>query len=635
MSEPPASSSENPSDQDGPDPGRWWALAVLAAAQLMIILDASIVNIALPSAQEDLGISNADRQWMVTAYTLSFGALLLLGGRIADYTGRKRTFIIGLLGFAGASALGGLAPNQELLFAARALQGAFAALMAPAALSIVTVTFTEPKERAQAFGVFGALAGGGAAIGLIVGGVLTEYASWRWCLGVNVPVALIVAAAAVPLVRESKAHGDTRYDVPGLLLATVGLFSLVYGFTEAARAKHPDDPTSTEVQGWADPSTLTFLILAVVLLVAFVLWEQRARNPLLPLRVVLDRNRGGSFLVFLLVGAGLFAMFLFLTYYFQVNLGYTPLEAGFAFLPFSLGIILAAGVVAQLLPRVGPRALMLPGLTMAVVGMLLLTRIDQDSSYWALVFPAMVIMSVGLAGVFIPAASTSLVGVGSHDAGVASAVLNTSQQIGGSLGTALLNTIFAGAVTAYFADNPPASPRRRRRSCLSRSSTATRWRSTGAPPSSPLPCSCRSSSSTPTRRTSPPTRPWRPTPGTDAPDRSDYAGRSTVVTTSVTDGRRGVEEKPKRHGGSTSAELPEVGAAPGAGDGRDRSHRRGAVPLTAVVSGRPAGAYAAQRDPGDGVADGAPGGRRRHPGRHRESTGPAACERRVTRSSDE
>jgi Na+/melibiose symporter-like transporter len=203
---------------------------------------------------------------------------------------------------------------------------------------------------------------------------------------------------------------------------------------------------------------VTFLVVAVVLLVAFVLWEQRASNPLLPLRVVLDRNRGGSFLVFLLVGAGLFAMFLFLTYYFQVNLGYTPLEAGFAFLPFSLGIILTAGFVSQLLPRLGPRALMLPGLTMAVVGMLLLTRIDQDSSYWALVFPAMVIMSVGLAGVFIPAASTSLVGVGSHDAGVASAVLNTSQQIGGSLGTALLNTLFAGAVTAYFADNPPASP---------------------------------------------------------------------------------------------------------------------------------------------------------------------------------
>jgi EmrB/QacA subfamily drug resistance transporter len=435
------------------DPRRWWALTVLAAAQLMIVLDASIVNIALPSAQKELDISNADRQWVVTAYTLAFGALLLLGGRIADYTGRKRTFVIGLLGFATASAIGGLAPSEGLLFAARALQGAFAALMAPASLALVTVTFTEPRERAKAFGVFGALAGGGAAIGLIVGGVLTEYTSWRWCLGVNVPVALIVAAAALPLVHESKARGDTRYDVPGVLLATVGLFSLVYGFTEAARAKNPENPADTSVQGWTAPSTVTFLVVAVVLLVAFVFWERRSRNPMLPLRVVLDRNRGGSYLVFLLVGAGLFAMFLFLTYYFQINLGYSPLKAGFAFLPFSGGIILTAGIVAQLLPRVGPRVLMVTGLAMAVVGMLLLTQIDAGTAYWSHVLPAEILMSVGLAGVFIPASSTALIGVGSHDAGVASAVLNTAQQIGGSLGTALLNTLFAGAVTTYLAAN--------------------------------------------------------------------------------------------------------------------------------------------------------------------------------------
>lgn len=345
--------SGSPSN-DTPDPRRWIILAVLAAAQLMIVLDASIVNIALPSAQEELGISNADRQWVVTAYTLAFGALLLLGGRIADYTGRKRTFIVGLLGFAAASALGGVASNQELLFAARGLQGAFAALMAPAALSLITVTFTEPKERAKAFGVFGALSGGGAAIGLIVGGVLTEYTSWRWCLGVNVPVALLVAALAIRYVHESKAHGDTRYDVPGVLLATAGLFSLVYGFTEAARATNPDDPRSTEVLGWTAPTTVGFLLAAVVLLVAFVAWERRSSNPMLPLHVVLDRNRGGSYLIFLFVGAGLFAMFLFLTYYFQVNLGYSPLKSGFAFLPFSVGIILTAAVVAQLLPRVGP-----------------------------------------------------------------------------------------------------------------------------------------------------------------------------------------------------------------------------------------------------------------------------------------
>ncbi len=453
MSESTAAATPPRTTPAEPDPRRWWALAVLAAAQLMIVLDASIVNIALPSAQSDLGISNADRQWVVTAYTLAFGALLLLGGRIADYTGRKRTFLIGLGGFAAASALGGLAPNQELLFAARALQGAFAALMAPSALSLVTVTFTEPRERAKAFGVFGALSGGGAAIGLIVGGVLTEFTSWRWCLGVNVPVAVIVALAAIPLVKESKAHGDTRYDVPGVLLATAGLFSLVYGFTEAARLKNPEDRTSTAVQGWGDPTTLTFLVAAAVLLVGFVLWEQRSRNPMLPLRVVLDRNRGGSYLVFLFVGAGLFAMFLFLTYYFQVNLGWSPLRSGFAFLPFSGGIIASAGVVATLLPRLGPKPIMLVGLAMAVAGMLLLTTIGQDTAYWSHVLPAMLLMSIGLAGVFIPASSTALADVEAHDAGVASAVLNTSQQIGGSLGTALLNTLFAGAVTGYLADN--------------------------------------------------------------------------------------------------------------------------------------------------------------------------------------
>jgi EmrB/QacA subfamily drug resistance transporter len=432
------------------DPRRWLALGVIAVAQLMIILDASIVNIALPSAQADLGISDADRQWVVTAYTLAFGGLLLLGGRIADFMGRKRTFIVGLLGFAGASALGGVASNAALLFAARGLQGAFAALLAPASLSLVTVMFTLPKERARAFGVFGAISGGGAAIGLIVGGVLTEY-SWRWCLGVNVPIALGAAIAAVPIVKESKAPGDTRYDVPGALLATLGLVSLVYGFTEAAKLKDPGK--STDVVGWTAGSTLSFLVIAVVLLVAFVVWELRAKNPLLPLPIILDRNRGGSDLVFLLVGAGLFAMFLFLTYYFQITLGYSPLKAGFAFLPFSGGIIVAAGAVAQLLPRTGPRPLMVVGMAMSVVAMLLLVRITPDTAYWSHVLPPLLLMSVGLAGVFIPAASTALIGVGHHDAGVASAVLNTGQQIGGSLGLALLNTLYAGAVTDYIGDH--------------------------------------------------------------------------------------------------------------------------------------------------------------------------------------
>ena len=434
-----------------PDPRRWLALGVIAVAQLMIILDASIVNIALPSAQADLGISDADRQWVVTAYTLAFGGLLLLGGRIADFVGRKRTFVIGLLGFAAASALGGIASTAALLFAARGLQGAFAALLAPSALSLITVMFTVPTERARAFGVFGAISGGGAAIGLIVGGVLTEYANWRWCLGVNVPIALAAAVAAVYIVHESKAHGDTRYDIPGAILATLGLVSLVYGFTEAAKQKNPGQ--STEVLGWTASSTLFFLVASVVLLVAFIVWELRATNPLLPLRIILDRNRGGSYLIFLLVGAGLFSMFLFLTYYFQLTLGYTPLRSGFAFLPFSGGIIFTAGLVAQLLPRIGPRPLIIPGAAMAVVGMLLLTRITPETAYWTHVLPALLLMSIGLAGVFIPASSTALVGVGDHDAGVASAVLNTSQQIGGSLGLALLNTLYAGAVTSYVSDH--------------------------------------------------------------------------------------------------------------------------------------------------------------------------------------
>jgi EmrB/QacA subfamily drug resistance transporter len=439
----------DPASSDAPDPKRWLALGVIAVAQLMIVLDASIVNIALPSAQKDLHISDADRQWVVTAYTLAFGGLLLLGGRIADYTGRKRTFLIGLFGFAVASALGGIASSAGLLYAARGLQGAFAALMAPAALSLISVTFTLPKERATAFGVFGAISGGGAAIGLILGGVLTEYASWRWCLGVNVPIALATALAASRVVRESKAHGNTKYDIPGAILVTLGLVSLVYGFTEAAKLKDPGK--SNEVHGWADPSTLTFLAIAVVLLVAFVLWERRTSTPLLPLWVALDRNRGGSYLVFLFIGAGLFAMFLFLTFYFQITLGYSPLKSGFAFLPFSIGIIVAAGVVSQLLPRVGPRPLMIPGLAAAIIGMLLLTQITAGSSYWALVLPSLVLMSVGMACVFIPASSTALVGIGEHDAGVASALLNTSQQVGGSLGTALLNTLYAGAVTSYVA----------------------------------------------------------------------------------------------------------------------------------------------------------------------------------------
>jgi EmrB/QacA subfamily drug resistance transporter len=437
--------SPPPSGPAGPavDPKRWLALGIIAIAQLIVVLDASIVTIALPSAQHALHISTADRQWVVTAYTLSFGGLLLLGGRIADYAGRKRIFIIGLLGFAGASALGGAAVNSGMLFGARALQGAFAALLAPAALSLISVTFVEVKERATAFGVYGAISGGGAAIGLITGGVLTEYASWRWCLLVNVPIAAAAALAAVPVVRQSKAAGNTSYDIPGALTVTAGLVALVYGFTKAAS------------DGWASTGTLAFLGLAVVLLAAFVTIEIRAKHPLLPMRVILERNRGGSFLSTLMVGAGLLGMFLFLTYYFQGTLGYSALKAGFAFLPFSAGIIVAATASSKLLPRVGPRLLLAMGLGAAILGMLWLSRITPHTSYAAHILPAEILLSLGMGLAFVPVSSTALYRVPNHDAGVASALVNTTQQVGGSLGTALLNTVAASATAAYLVGRVP------------------------------------------------------------------------------------------------------------------------------------------------------------------------------------
>ena len=407
----------------------------------MIVLDSSIMNIAIPSAKLELGISDANQHWVITAYTLAFGSLLLLGGRIGDYMGRRKIFLIGLIGFAAASALGGIASNQGLLFASRALQGVFGALLAPAALSIISVTFIVPKERAKAFGVIGAISGGGAAIGLILGGALTEFFSWRWCLGVNTPIAILVAILAIKFVKESKAQGDNTYDIPGVITATAGLFSLTYGFNQAA------------LQGWSDSMTITFLVLAVVLLAIFIAIEKRVKNPLMPLRVVTERNRGGSYLGSLVVGAGLFSMFLFLGLYLQVILGYSPLKSGFAFLPFTAGIIVFAGIASTLLPKFGPKPLMVPGLLAASVGLLMLTQITPETSYITHVLPSLLIMSSGMALVFIPLTSTALHAVSNHDTGVASAMVNTSQQVGGSLGTALLNTVAATATTSFAAAN--------------------------------------------------------------------------------------------------------------------------------------------------------------------------------------
>jgi len=422
-----------------PDPKRYWSLAVIAVAQLMIVLDASVVIVALPSAQRALHISIANRQWVMSAYTLAFGSLLLLGGRIADYLGRRRMFIIGLLGFGAASALGGLAQDSAMLFGARALQGALAAVMAPAALSLLTVTFTEPRERARAFGVYGAIAGGGAAIGLVLGGTLTQLASWRWTLLINVPIALVAAVAASRVIRESRGESRGSYDLPGAVTVTGALFLLVYGFTVAG------------THGWAAPFTVALLVGAAVLMAAFVAVELRTEHPLLPLRVVLDRNRGGSYLSSLLVGSAMLGTFLFLTYFFQGTLHYSALKTGFAFLPFSGGIIVGAGVASRLLPRTGPRALIVAGLVLAGGGLVWFTGLTPASSYLAHVLPPEILVSLGMGMAFVPLSSTALIGVEPKDAGVASALVNTTQQVGGSLGTALLNTVAATAATTYLA----------------------------------------------------------------------------------------------------------------------------------------------------------------------------------------
>jgi EmrB/QacA subfamily drug resistance transporter len=414
---------------------RWIALAVIALAQLMVVLDATIVNIALPSAQADLGFSNDNRQWIVTAYSLAFGSLLLLGGRLGDLFGRKNTFIIGLIGFAVASVLGGLADSFGLLVAARALQGVFGALLAPSALGMLTTTFRDPKERGRAFGIFGSIAGSGAAIGLLLGGVLTQYASWRWCLFVNVIFAVLgVIGALVFMVKPPKVERP-RIDVAGVITITAGLVGIVYGFSNA------------ETNGWNDVVTIIMLAAGVVLIAAFIVIETRVAHPLLPLRVVLDRDRGGSFIAIGLVAIGMFGIFLFLTYYLEQTLGFSALQTGLAFLPMPLSIMISATQIGgRLLPRVGPKVLIFIGALVASAGLLLLLRTGVDSTYVGTVLPALIVIGLGMGTIFSSAMNTATTGVARQDAGVASATVNTMQQIGGSIGTALLSTIFADVV---------------------------------------------------------------------------------------------------------------------------------------------------------------------------------------------
>ncbi|WP_148615294.1 MFS transporter [Nocardioides rubriscoriae] len=426
---------------------RWLVLGVVSLAQIVVVLDATIVNIALPSAQKALGFSNDDRQWVVTAYALAFGSLLLLGGRLGDRLGRKPMFVTGLVGFAAASALGGAAPSFEVLVGARAAQGVFGALLAPAALSLLTVTFTDPTERGRAFAVFGAISGAGGAVGLILGGALTEYLSWRWCLYVNVPLAAVAVVGAVLLLgKEQRPADQPRLDLAGVALSVSGLVALVYGLANA------------ESDGWSSGPTLGFIAAGVVLLALFTWVEARVEHPLLPLRVLLDRTRGGSFVAVGLVGAGMFGVFLFLTYYLSTVLGYQPLETGVSFLPMIVGIVVAAQVAAPVVTRLGVKVPVTVGFATGAVGMFLFTRLGLDSTYWADVFPGLVVLGLGIGLVIAPSISAATAGVDRADAGVASAAVNTFQQIGGSIGTAVLSAVAATAATDYLDGRNPADP---------------------------------------------------------------------------------------------------------------------------------------------------------------------------------
>ncbi|SDT64255.1 DHA2 family efflux MFS transporter permease subunit [Actinoplanes derwentensis] len=427
------------------DTGRWWALVVLALAQLMVVLDATIVNIALPTAQAELRFDDFGRQWVVTGYALAFGSLLLLGGRLSDFFGRKRMFVIGLIGFALASALGGAAQNLEMLIFARALQGAFGAALAPAALSLLSTTFTEPAERGKAFGIFGAISGAGGGIGLLLGGVLTEYVSWRWCLYVNLLIAAIAVAGAFAKLSDEPVRATGKIDIPGTITAVTGLVALVYGLGNA------------ETDGWTDAMTLGPIAAGLILLIAFIAIERHAAHPLLPMRVVLDRNRGGSYASIAIAGAGMFGIFLFLTYYLRGTLGFTPIQTGLAFLPMLGSVMLTATTAGSMLaPRIGPRPLVPVGALMAAGGMTFLTRLQLDSTYVTGVLPGLIIIGLGLGLVFAPTQNAATAGVSPDDAGVASAMINTVQQIGGSIGTALLSSFAASAAEDYAVGRTPS-----------------------------------------------------------------------------------------------------------------------------------------------------------------------------------
>lgn len=413
---------------DSPPKRLGLALFVICAAQLMIVLDGTIVNIALPHIETDLGFSQANLQWVITIYTLAFGGVLLLGGRLGDLYGRRRMFVWGVALFTLASLVAGVAQNEAMMLGARALQGLGGALAAPNALALITTTFPAGKERNRAMGVFAAMSGAGAAIGLILGGALTEV-DWRWNFFINLPIGIVVAFFAQRILTESE-DGRGSLDVPGAITSIVGLSALVYGLTHAASTS------------WGDTTTVTYLAIGVALLVAFVVIETRVAHPLLPMRIPGDRTRGTSYFVMLVVGAGMFAMFYFLGIYIQTILGYSPLKTGLAFLPFSVGIVVAAQVASFLIAKVDPRWISGAGAGFAALGMWGFTHLTPQSTYAANLLPWIVVLAFGLGLIFVPLTLTAVHGVAHEDSSVASAVLNTMQQVGGTLGLATLSTIF-------------------------------------------------------------------------------------------------------------------------------------------------------------------------------------------------
>lgn len=426
---------------------RWWGLVVIALAQLMIVLDATIVAVALPSIQHGLGVAATDRHWVITAYTLAFGGLLLLGGRVADHVGHRRLFVVGLLGFAAASALGGSATNLAVLLTARAVQGGFGALLAPAALSLLTTMFRAARERGIAFAVFGAVAGGGSGVGLALGGVLTEYLSWHWVFYVCVPIAAVAAAGAPLLPGGTGTRRRVRFDLPGAATASAGLLTLVYGFSEAA------------IRGWGAPVTLGLVAGGVVLLTLFVGIESRVAEPMLPLRLITDRARGAAFLAVGLAMVGLFGAFLLLPYYLQLVLGYSAAGTGVALLPVTGGVLISTVLAGTLAHRVAPGVLLGAGLLAAAAGMAWLTRIGFDTGYPAHVLPSLLAIGLGLGLVFPIASNLATLHVARHEAGIAAGVLNTARQVGSSLGLGLLNAVAAGATAGYLTHHQGATAR--------------------------------------------------------------------------------------------------------------------------------------------------------------------------------